>query len=179
MSRSGAMERIERNSTGRAVISALVIVLVASVVATSLTDSPLRRSLLRHDQALLDLTGLEQRWDLFAPDPRRRSLDVRAVIRFPGGERRTWTLPDRAPFVGVYADHRWRKWMEIGARGGPRSPAWPWLARWLATTRRSERGRPPETVTVVGRWRDLRPPGARGPDRGPWRELVVYRLDNS
>ena len=171
------MERLEGSGTGRAVISALVVVLLASVVFTSLNDSSLKRSLLRHDQALLDLTGLDQRWNLFAPDPRRRSLDVRALIRYAGGGSSTWRLPHGAPVVGVYADHRWRKWMENGARGGAQSPLWRWLAQWLASRSRSA-GRRPLSVTVIGRSRELRPPGSSGPDRGPWHELVVYRLES-
>lgn len=168
------MERVEGSSTGRAVISALVIVLVASVVIGSLNDSPLKRSLLSRDQALLDVTGLDQRWNLFAPDPRRRSLDVRAVIRYAGGGRATWTLPQRGTLVGVYADHHWRKWMENGARGGPLSPLWPWLARWLAARSRAA-GHPAASVSVVGRWRELPPPGKTARSNA-WRELVVYQL---
>ena len=140
----------------------------------SINDSPLRRSLLRHDQALLDLTGLDQRWNLFAPDPRQRSLDLRAVVRFRDGATRVWRLPHRGRLIGVYSDHRWRKWMENGARGGESSPLWPWLARWLARTSRNG-GAPPVAVTVIGRWRELRPPGdERPPDR--WHTLVVDRV---
>src|SRR4051794_37861330 len=137
---SRVMERVEANSTGRAVISALVVLIVASVVMTSVNDSPLRRSLLSRDQALLDATGLDQRWNLFAPDPRRRSLDVRAVIHYVDGGRGTWTLPRRGRLVGVDSDHRWRKWMENGARGRPQSPLWPWLRRWLLAGTRPEGG---------------------------------------
>src|SRR4051812_2675102 len=98
--RAGLVERGGARRNARAVISALVVVLLASVVFTSLNDSSVKRSLLRHDQALLDLTGLDQRWNLFAPDPRRRSLDVRAVIRYAGGGSNTWRLPHGAPVVG-------------------------------------------------------------------------------
>jgi hypothetical protein len=169
------MERFESGSAGRAVISAVIVVLVASVAISSLIDSPLKRSLLRHDQVLLDATGLDQRWNLFAPDPRRRDIDVRARLRYAGGVTETLTLPSRGRLLGSYSDHRWRKWMDNAARHGPTSSLWPWLADWLASTRRSG-GRRPLSVTVTGRWRDLRPPGADGPDRGPWRQLVLYRL---
>src|SRR4051812_29909124 len=140
---SRVMERVEASSTGRAVISALVVLIVASVVMTSVNDSPLRRSLLSRDQALLDATGLDQRWNLFAPDPRRRSLDVRAVLHYADGGRGTWTLPHRGRLVGVYSDHRWRKWMENGARGGSPAPLWAWLARARAARGRFRGGGPP------------------------------------
>ena len=166
-------QRLESSSVGRAIISALLLVTVASVAISSLTDSSLKTSLLRHDQAFLDVTGLDQRWDLFAPDPRRRVIDARARIEYAGGPAEVWRLPRGATAIGVYWDHRWRKWMDNAARFGPRSPVWPWLAAWLARERRRE-GRRPVRVSFIGRWYELRPPGA-GPDRGPWREAVLYR----
>jgi hypothetical protein len=171
------MQRLESNGVARAVISALVVVIVASIAMSSISDSPLRRSLLRHDQALLDATGLDQRWNLFAPDPRRRAIDVRARIRYADGRRETWTLPRGPAVVGVYWDHRWRKWMDAGAQGGAGSPLWRWLARWLVSTR-SEAGRRPVAVTVLGRSRRLRPPGADGPERRPWRQVVLYQVES-
>jgi hypothetical protein len=168
------LNRLESSTAGRAVISALIVVVVASVAISSLSDSPLKRSLLRHDQAILDVTGLDQRWNLFAPNPRRRTIELRARIRLADGGVERWTLPRGAPVVGVYSDHRWRKWLDNGAAAGDRSPLWRWLAQWLVATRRAD-GQRPVGVTIVGRWRDLRPPGADGPSRGPPHRLLLYR----
>ena len=171
----GPLHRAEQTPEGRAVISALVVLIVASVVISSLNDSPLRRSLLRDDQALLNGLGLDQRWNLFAPDPRRRDIDVRAHIRYRDRTTETWTLPRGAPAIGVYGDHRWRKWMDNAAAGGGDSPLWAGLARWLAKQRQDD-GKRPQNVRLVGRFRDLQPPGEDGPDRGPWQQIALYEL---
>ncbi len=166
-------ERLESSSQGRAVISLLVAVIVASIVASSTIEG--WPSLLRHEQKLLAFTGLDQRWDIFAPDPRQRVVDVRAEIAYADGSTETWRLPRGAPVVGGYWDGRWRKWMDNAMRLGPRSELWPGLAAWLARER-GESGRQPLRVTVVGRYYEQRRPGA-GSLRGPWRDLVVYSLD--
>lgn len=165
-------EQLERSGAGKALISALVVAMVASVVASSVPDGALRRSLQRHDQALLAVTGLDQRWDVFAP-PRMRVVEVRARITSADGRVEEWRPPLGPPVIGAYWDHRWRKWVDNAMRAGPRSPVWRWLAAWLARER-SEGGFGPQSITVVGRYYDLRPPGTE-PLRGPWRELVVYR----
>jgi hypothetical protein len=158
------------------VISLLVVVIVASIaVASMITGGWSNTSVLRHDQALLALMGLDQRWDIFAPDPRRRVVDVRGQIAYADGDVERWHLPRGAPVVGGYWDARWRKWMDNAMLAGPRSELWPGLAAWLGRER-AESGRQPVRITLVGRYYDQRPPGAT-PLRGPWRDLVVYRLD--
>lgn len=166
-------ERLEASGAGRLVISALVVAVVACIVASSLPGGSLRRSVERRDRALLAVTGLDQRWDIFAPEPRLRVVEVRARITSADGRVEEWRPPLGPPVIGAYWDHRWRKWVDNAMRAGPRSPLWRWLAAWLARER-SEGGFGPQSVTVVGRYYDLRPPGAE-PLRGPWRELVVYR----
>ncbi len=59
--------------------------------------------------------------------------------------------------------------------GGARSELWPGIAAWLARER-GESGRRPVRVTLVGRSYDQRPPGATAL-RGPWRDVVVHRLE--
>ncbi len=168
-------ERLEAGRSGRAAISLLVAVVVASIVTSSMTNGALKPALLRHDQALLALLGLDQRWDIFAPDPRRRVVDVRARIDYADGPAEEWRLPRGAPVVGGYWDGRWRKWLDSAAFLGPQSQLWGELAGWLARDR-VRSGRRPVRVTLVGRYFEQRPPGST-PLRGPWRDLVVHRLD--
>lgn len=167
-------ERFESSGRGRAVISLFVALVVASVVVVSMTEGAVEPSLLRHDQKLLALMGLDQRWDIFAPDPRRKVVDVSARITYGDGRVETWRLPRGAPVVGGYWDGRWRKWLDNAMRIGPQSELWPGLANWLARER-GESGRRPVRVTVVGRSHDQYRPGAE-PRRGPWRDEVVHRL---
>ena len=168
-------ERLERSRAGRVGISLFVIVVVASIVASGLTNGSLKPALLRHDQKLLALTGLDQRWDIFAPDPRRKVVDVRATIAYADGRVEQWRPPRGVPVLGGYWDGRWRKWMDNAMLVGPRSELWPGLAAWLGRER-VKNGRQPVRVTLLGRYYEQRGPGAT-PLRGPWRDLVVYRLD--
>lgn len=168
-------ERLESSRSGRAAISLFVVVVVASIVVSSMTNGSLKPALLRHDQKLLALMGLDQRWDIFAPDPRRRVFDVWARIAYADGRTESWRPPRGVAVVGGYWDGRWRKWIDSAMLGGPRSLLWPGLAGWLARER-GDSGRRPVRVTLVGRSYDQRPPGAT-PLRGPWSDLVVYRLD--
>ena len=168
-------ERFDSSRPGRALISLFVIVIVASIVASSVTNGSLKPSVLRHDQALLAVMGLDQRWDIFAPDPRRKVFDVRARIAYADGDQETWRLPQGPPVIGGYWDGRWRKWLENAMVAGPRAQLWPWLAAWLARER-SETGGQPVRVTVEGSSYQQRRPGASSL-RGPWRRLVVYQLE--
>ncbi len=155
-------------------ISLFVVVVFASVFVSSMTNGALEPSLLRQDQKLLALMGLDQRWDIFAPDPRRKAVEVRAQITYADGQVEKWRLPNGPPVIGGYWDGRWRKWLDNAMRAGPQSELWPDLAKWLARER-LESGRRPVHVTVVGRYHDQYRPGT-DPLRGPWRELVVHRL---
>ena len=166
---------MESSDVGRAVISAFLIVTLLAIVAINIPDSKLRREVLRPGQTYLNATGLDQIWSVFAPDPRRTSVDMEARIRYADGTRGVWHLPEGNDVTGEYWDYRWRKWLENVILDARRHQLWRPAARFIAGRERAS-GRQPVRITLVRRWRDLRPPGVKGPDRTRWREYSYYTL---
>ena len=168
--------RFDLSSTpvGRAVLSTFLLIVLSCVLTANVPDSSLRRALLRVNEPLINGSGLDQRWNVFAPDPRRQILAMEARIRDADGTVRTWRPPDEGPLVGAYWDYHWRKWLESTIADFHRDDLWPQTARWLARRER-DRGRDPKTITLTRSWSNLNPPGS-SPIRSPWRSLTYYRF---
>jgi hypothetical protein len=165
-------ERIESSVLGRALIGAFIAVTLLWVAATNLPESALKRDLLRQGGTYLNAVGLDQDWSLFAPEPRRRSLDLTARVTYDDGSSTTWTFPHDGPIVGQYRDYRWRKWLEY-LIAFDATQLWPAAAQWSAT----ERNRPQHRVSAVALVEnvyDLFPPGTGHGDRGPTQRAVFY-----
>lgn len=175
MTSPSLQQRLESSDSGRALISAFLIVTLLAIGATNMPDSKIRREVLRPGQTYLNATGLDQIWSVFAPDPRPTSVDMEARIRYADGRRGVWNVPRGDDVFGSYWDYRWLKWMENVILDARRDQLWKPAAQFIAGRERA-RGRRPVQITLVRRWRDLKPPGAKGPDRGRWREFAYYRL---
>jgi hypothetical protein len=170
---SALSERIERSRVGRAAISGFVVVTLVAIGAINLPGSVLRVDLLKPGQPYLNAVGLDQDWALFAPDPRRTAIGLRAVVRYDDGTSATWTIPQDDPVIGAYRDYRWRKWMENVIMDSNR-PLWRPAALWAAR----EEARPDKRefdVTLVRLDASLLAPGTT-PIRGPWVAQAFYNL---
>src|SRR5690349_17596288 len=97
------MRRLEDSETGRLVISAFVLVVVVCLVANAIPDTV---------ASLFGVTGLDQGWGLFAPNPRRQQIDISARVEFADGSSAVWRIPRGGPVIAASEDYRWRKWME-------------------------------------------------------------------
>jgi hypothetical protein len=172
MRKLNLQERLETSAAGRAAISVFIAATVASVVAWNLPESELKRDALEVARPYVLATGLNQNWGVFAPDPRRQSLEVVADVRYADGARETLTLPRGGRVLGGYWDYRWRKWME-GARTDEHDDLWEPTAAWFAR-RAAADGRRPVSVTLVRRWRDNLPPGFGS---GPAQEYAYYTYE--
>jgi hypothetical protein len=169
-------ERLESRPAGRLLISVFLVVTLAAVCVTNLPESHLRREALEPAKPFLHLTGLDQDWRVFAPDPRQTSLRLEARVRYADGRVATWRPPAGGDFVGAYWDYRWRKWLENAIQDANRKVLWKPAAAFVAR----EMERPdaqPTNVTLIRRWQDLRPPGAPGPDAARWKRYAFYSLD--
>jgi hypothetical protein len=142
-------ERLETSATGRWLLSVVLVLTLAAVAAWNLPPSALREVALPVVEPYVRTIGLDQRWNLFAPDPPRATFEVLARIDYADGSRGEWHPP---------RNDRWRKW--LGAvRLDRNQRLWEPTAAWI-TGHHDHDGRRPVTVTLVRRGRVLPPPGS-------------------
>ena len=166
-------ERLEAAAWGRVLISAVLVVTLFSVMTANLYPSDLKRQFWRVGKPVVYATGLDQGWDVFAPDVRRQTIKLEAHVAYADGTSATWRIPRGGSLFGAYWDYRWRKWAELMILGfAPREiePG----ARWIA--RHAEPGRRAVKIELVERYQQLGLPGT-SPNRGPWTEKSLYELD--
>ncbi|HWC86712.1 MAG TPA: hypothetical protein VG388_09235 [Solirubrobacteraceae bacterium] len=173
MPRISLQQRFEESSTGRGILSALIVLSLIAIVAINLPQSELRRELLRPGQPYLNATGLDQNWALFAPDPRRVVIDVSAVVSLRNGRAALWRFPHDGALIGTYRDYRWRKWEE-NLINPANALLWRPAALWAAT-REAGPGEVPKSVALVERFAALEPPGVT-PSTGPVQQRTFYVL---
>ena len=154
-------ERLESTGVGQVLISAFLLLTVASLVFWNMPQSELKKEALTPLRPFVNATGLDQNWGVFAPPP-RQSVVLEARIAYEDGTPRSWFLPRGGPLVDAYWDYRWRKYAEW-ARNDNRRYLWEPTAAWIARHERAQ-GRRPVTVVLSRKVTELRPPGA-GPSR--------------
>lgn len=155
-------ERLESSGAGRSLLSVLLVLTLAAVVAWNLPPSALREAALPVVEPYVRTLGLDQTWNLFAPDPPRATFEVLARIDYADGSWGEWRPP---------RNDRWRKW--LGAIRLDRNMAlWAPTAAWIAASHDHD-GRRPVTVTLVRRGHPLPPPGS-GAAEPTWEELPFF-----
>jgi hypothetical protein len=162
--------RLSATQPGRAILTAFVLFTLVTIITANLPDSPLRGLLSTVTEPYRNAVGLNQRWNLFAPEPGRQSSTMVARLVGVEGRETTWRLPRGGPATHAYWDYRWRKWSSVLA---DEPDLWDEAASWLAR-REATRGRRLREVTLVARWSELKPPGVK-PETGPWRARAFYR----
>ena len=166
-------ERFESTVVGRVAISVFLIVTLLALVFWNLPESELKRQSFKVVRPYITALSIEQNWGVFAPDPRRQTIDIFARVSFADGTEETFGIPRGDDLVGGYWDYRWWKWAEW-VRLDAYSDLWRPAALWFAR-RAAADGRRPIRVTLVRRWYDLLPPGG-GPERTEWQEESFYTL---
>lgn len=162
--------RLDETPRGRRVLTAFLLVTMVAIGVSVMPDSTIRTSAMGVVRPYLLATGLDQRWGVFAPNPRQDTSHLEARIDHADGTVTVWTAPP-ATGVSEYWNYRWRKyaeqlWVERDRREERRA-----LAAWVIDRERAE-GREPVRVTLVRRTAESLPPGP-GPDQGPWREEPI------
>lgn len=158
MSEPDAQERLEAGALGRRLISVLVILTLASLAASAIRHpavGPEARTFLRPFTAL---TGLDQHWGVFSPNPRQRVLHVEARLHHVDGDVEVWNPPIDGPWLSPYRDYRWHKLFERLGTGRNAELVEP-VARWVARTQ-ADPEHPLRAVELVVRQRDIPSPGA-------------------
>lgn len=117
--------------------------------------------------------GLEQFWNLFAPDVATSNFYLEAIATFGDGTTTHWTFPRAAtatPLEALFVD-RWRKWeMWVADKGETARDATVFVARQLDAARRH-----PVRVQIVEHVQDIPPPG----HSNPLPEQVVPIMDRA
>ena len=169
----GLQERIEQTRLGRLVITIFLLATVAGTIVVNLPRSTLRTDALTVGGRYLNLTGLDQSWSLFAPDPRRRSIAIEARVQYADGTAGTWRLPHGGALIGNYWDYHWQKWLEFVL--DVRHPEL-WRPAAVFIARESNlAGRRPVRVTLI-RVTSLNEPPGRTPDHSPAIASAYYSL---
>ena len=158
-------QRFERSTAGRLALSLVVTFIVGVVLAWNLPPSHLRDAVMPVVQPVVAGVGLDQRWNLFAPNPPQRTYEVVARITYADGGLALWEAP---------ANDRWRKWLGV-VRTRQNRLLWEPTAAWIARHHDgAERGA--VRVDLIRRFRDLPPPG--NPSiRFPWQEEIFFTYD--
>jgi hypothetical protein len=127
----------------------------------------------------LRLTGLFQKWDMFAPDPSKLNNYVGAVITYRDGTSSQWTFP-RMEELGAwdrYLKERYRKYANDNLRLDGNAPIWPDAARYIARLN-NRPGNPPVEVGLVRYWQFVPPPPAEGDaPPGEWNQYMFFRYN--
>jgi hypothetical protein len=167
-------ERVERTLPGRVVISAFVVITVLTVVIANMPPSRLQDLLISADHPYLYGVALDQSWEVFAPDPRRETINVLGRVTYADGSTATWRVHRRNPVIGEYTDYRWLKWAEFVISPSYDElwrPAALYVARHMATPTKR-----PTHVELVNRYTQLQQPGEiKGPP--PVLENPIYSTD--
>lgn len=166
--------RLESSPAGQVAISALIVAVVAAIVLTNLPGSALKQATAPVVSRAVNAVGLDQNWNVFAPNPRTTSLQLQARVTYADGETDLWTLPAWDPWVGTYRSYRWRKWMSYVRLDANQGELWEPTARWIARVH-TRGGREVEQVTLIRRWYEIPAPGA-GRHVPPWNEYEFYTL---
>ena len=160
--RPSLQERFEASRAGRSLLSAVLILTLAAVAAWNLPSSALREAAFPVVEPYVRTVGLDQTWNLFAPDPPRATFEVLARIDYADGSRGEWRAP---------RNDRWRKWL-AAVRLAQNMALWEPTAAWIAANHDSG-GRRPVTVTLVRRGHVLAPPGS-APLEPPPQEVAFF-----
>lgn len=166
-------QRFEATPLGRAAIGAFLAATLVAIVITNVPESHLRREVQRVSDPYLHAIGLDQAWRLFAPEPRRFTIGLRASVTYADGSGATWTPPVGDDLVGGYWDYHWQKWQEWVMDVRHRD-LWRPAAQFVAREH-ARPGRRPVRVTLVRLTSLNRPPGS-GPDHGPVVAQPYYTL---
>jgi hypothetical protein len=166
--------RFEVNPLGRIAISGFVLATLLAILVANLPESRLRAEAFRVAQPYLTALGLDQNWSVFAPEPRRASIDLHARVDYADGTSALWRPPSGSDTTGAYWDYRWRKWMENAIQDRRRDVMWRPAALFVAREMPRD-GTRPVRVTLVRRWRDV-PRAASNGTRPAWQSYAFYEL---
>jgi hypothetical protein len=163
-----SVERLEASQAGRVLLSICLAFVLVGIVVFNLPESKLKAKVSTATRPVVNALGLNQNWNVFAPDPRRQSIGLEARVTMSDGSQRIWRPYRGGDLVGSYRDYRWGKWVE-NVRLDRNRKLWPAVASWVA---RNE-GSGVRRVVLIRHWREVEPPGASSSE-GPQMSYAFY-----
>jgi len=118
----------------------------------------------------LHLVGLEQVWNVFAPEPVQMEIELEAILLFADGTEQTWHPPRATPALAPLTYH-WELWARAVVTGNPAVALA--TAQWVAARPGL---RKPVQVTLRRRWYKVEAPGGHTVPRWSETDFYVYRL---
>jgi hypothetical protein len=152
-------QRLENSLLGRALISAVVSVVLLISIVWNLPDSAIKDAFTPPLEPIASATGLNQRWQMYAPNPIQRLEFVDIHVTMADGTNRVWAMREDHPFVGQFSWYHWQKLKEQSIRQPSiRAGIAHWAVRQL--TAPSEH---PVRVRMIFHAQDNPAPGHFGP----------------
>ena len=140
-------------------VSGLVALVLLIGVVWNLPSSPIQQTIAAGLQPVALGTGLDQRWQMYAPDPIRRIETVEVHVTMADGGDRMWTNPRGDPVIGPFTWYRWQKLKEnLVRQPAIRADVAHWVVRELTRP-----GEVVQRVQMILRTEDLMPPGHDAP----------------
>ena len=165
---------IEPRTSARLAISAFVLFHIAALLAWTLPSNSLLIGAFDHAIApYMYLSGLDQSWSLFAPNPMSLNTRLEAEITYADGRMSIWkfSYPQDYGYFRRYYMERYRKWASNGVRLDQNSALWPDTARFVARLNNDGRN-PPVNVKLIRYWSFIAPPQSGKPE--PWQRFVFF-----
>lgn len=127
-------------------------------------------------QPYMWVTGCDQNWNMFSPNPASQDVYLVADITYQNGAQETWTFPRmyELNYFQRYQEERFRKLIEYAHQDNYRN-TWPYLARFAALANNKEpQTNPVVHVDLVRYWRNIPNPGVPLP---PYTQYLFYKAD--
>ena len=106
----------------RPALRRMAVALLAAIIVVTPLPWPRFEAVASAFDVLGPLTGLEQSWQIFAPDVRAGAEWLEVTEQHRDGATHTWRLEDRRMLMGGYRGARWRKLAE--RLRDPHTPCW-------------------------------------------------------
>ena len=155
----------------RLAASVFIVLTLVAILASNAPDSAIKGGLLTVAGPYLAIIGLDQKWGVFAPNPRIETSNVVGRVGRADGTVGDYPLESGAG-ISEYWNYRWRKYGEQLWTRPTAEPERVAFARWIAREDRAS-GHVPVRVTLLRVTRPNLPPGP-GPDTESWREVPFF-----
>jgi hypothetical protein len=121
-------ERFEKSLAGEVLISALVTTALIIAVVWNLPDSEIKRQAKPALEPLATTSGLEQVWQMYAPDPVHRLEILEVHVTMADGSDRVWSFNEGDRVLGPFHWYHWQKLKEQAIRQPDIRPG---LSMWV------------------------------------------------